>query len=95
MLLGEYVQKIYRKFTGEHPYRSVVSIKFQSSLIKITLQHGCSPVNLLHIFGTSFYKNNSGGLLLHLKMRRSFKKIVLMRNQQYRTESIYEYFFYI
>ena len=28
------------------------------------LRHGCSPVNLLHIFRTPFYKNTSGLLLL-------------------------------
>ena len=28
------------------------------------LRHGCSPVNLLHIFRTPFRKNNYGGLLL-------------------------------
>ena len=27
-------------------------------------KHVCSPVNLLHIFRTSFLKNNSGRLLL-------------------------------
>ena len=31
-----------------------------------TLRHECSPVNLLHIFKTPFYKNTSGGLLLIL-----------------------------
>ena len=31
---------------------------------KITLWHGCSPVNLLYIFRTPFYKNTYGGLLL-------------------------------
>ena len=30
-----------------------------------TLWHGCSPVNLLHIFKTPFYKNTSEGLLLN------------------------------
>ena len=30
------------------------SIKLQSSFIEITLWHGCSPVNLLHIFRTPF-----------------------------------------
>ena len=34
------------------------------SFIEIALRHGCSPVNLLHIFKTLFYKNTSGGLLL-------------------------------
>ena len=33
-------------------------------LIEITLQLECSPVNLLHIFGTHFPKNTSAGLLL-------------------------------
>ena len=35
------------------------------SFIEITLQHGCSPVNLMHIFRTSFHRNTSGELPLH------------------------------
>ena len=31
---------------------------------KITLRHGCFPVNLLHNFRVSFPKNTPGGLLL-------------------------------
>ena len=31
---------------------------------EITLRHGCSPVNLAHIFRTSFPRNTSGWLLL-------------------------------
>ena len=31
--------------------------------IKIALRHGCSPVNLLHIFRTPFPQNTSGWLL--------------------------------
>ena len=57
--------KICSKFTGEHPCLRVVSIKLQSNFIKIALRHGCSPVNLLYISGTSFYKDTYGGLLLH------------------------------
>ena len=34
---------------------------------EITLRHGCSPVKLQHIFGSSFPKNTSGGLLLFIK----------------------------
>ena len=37
----------------------------QSSFIEITLRHGCSPVNLLHIFRTPFPKNTSEELLLY------------------------------
>ena len=64
MFLGKGVPKICSKFIGEYPCRSVISIKLQSNFIEITLRHGCSPVNLLHIFGTPFLKNNSGWLLL-------------------------------
>ena len=39
-------------------------LKFFRNFIEITLQHGCSPVNLLHIFRTPFVKNKSGWLLL-------------------------------
>ena len=66
MFLIKGVLKICCKFTGEHPCRSVISIKLQSNFIEIKLRHGCSPVNLLHIFRTSFLKNTSGGLLLKL-----------------------------
>ena len=46
------------------PCCSVISIKLQSNFIEIALRHGCSPVNLLHIFRTPFLKNSSGWLLL-------------------------------
>ena len=39
------VQKICSRFTGEHPYQSLILIKLQS--------------NLLHIFRTLFTKNSS------------------------------------
>ena len=58
------VLKIYSKFTGEHPCLSMTSIKLQSNLIEIALRHGCSPINLLHIFRTPFTKNTSGRPLL-------------------------------
>ena len=37
----------------------------KSDFIEITLRHGCSPINLLHISRTTFLKNSSGWLLLH------------------------------
>ena len=58
------VLRICRKFTVEHPCRSAISIKFQSNFIEIAFWHGCSPVNLLHIFRKTFPKNTSEGLLL-------------------------------
>ena len=64
MCLGKSVLKIGSKFIGEHPCRSVILIKMQSNFIEITLRHGCSPVNLLHVFRAPFSKNTSGWLLL-------------------------------
>ena len=41
--------------------------KGESNFIEITLRHGCSTVNLLHIFRTPFPKNSSGWLLLNFR----------------------------
>ena len=78
--LGKSVLKIYSKFTGVHPCQRVIQRHFteftkrtlllkcdfnlQSNFIEITQPHGCSPINLLHIYRTPFSRNNSGRLLL-------------------------------
>ena len=54
VFLGKIILKMCTKFTGEHPCRSVISIKL---LLKF-------PVNLSHIFRTPFHKNTYRGLLL-------------------------------
>ena len=64
VFLGKGVLKIYRKFAGENPCRSVISIKLQNNFIKITFKHGCSLVNLLYIFRTPLLRNSSGRMLL-------------------------------
>ena len=64
--LGKGVLQICSKLTGEHLCRSAISMKLQSNFIEIALRHGCSPVNLLHIFRTPFPKNTSEGLLLEI-----------------------------
>ena len=66
VFLWKGVLKICCKFTGEHPCRSMISVKLQSSFIEIGLRHECSHANLQHIFRASIYKNTYGGLLLHL-----------------------------
>ena len=66
LFLVKGVLKICRQFTGEHPCRSVISIRLQRNFNEITLRHGCSPANLLHIFRTPFTKNPSGRLLLNV-----------------------------
>ena len=65
-VLGKGFLKICSKFTGEHPCQTAVSIKLHSNIIETALWHGCSSVNLLHIFRTPFLKNTSARLLLEL-----------------------------
>ena len=48
--LGKSVLKTCIKFTGEHSCQSAISVKLLCNFIEIALWHGCSPVNLLHIF---------------------------------------------
>ena len=62
-VLRKRIPKICNKFTGEHPCRSVISITLLCKFIEIARWHGCSPVNLLHIFRTPFYNNTYGKLL--------------------------------
>ena len=64
VFLGKSVRKICSKFTKDYPSRSAVSIKLQNNSIEIALRHGCSPVNLRHIFRASFRKNTFSGPLL-------------------------------
>ena len=64
VFLEKGVLKIYGKFTGGHPCRSVILIKLLCNFFEIALRYGCSPVNLLHVFRKAFLKNTSVGLLL-------------------------------
>ena len=64
VFLEKGVLKICSRFTGEHPCRSVISIKLLCNFIEIIFRQGCSPVTLLHIFRTSFTKSTSGRRLL-------------------------------
>ena len=65
MFLEKGILKLCSKFVGEHPYPSAISIKLERNFMEIAFRHGCSPVNLLHIFRTPFLKNTSGRLLLN------------------------------
>ena len=73
-----------RGFLRKRCSENIVSIKLFLRFIEIAVLHGCSPVNLLHIFRTPFYKNNYRGFLLdfalneiipgkHLKFCSGFK----------------------
>ena len=51
VFLEKSVLKIYSKFTGKYPCRSVILIKLLcNNFIEITLRHGGSSVNLMHMF---------------------------------------------
>ena len=69
------VLKICSKFTGEHPCRSAISIKLQSSFSEIALRHGCSPANLQHIFRTPFLGTPLGGCFCKTKCLALYLKI--------------------
>ena len=69
VFLGKGILKICSKFTGELPCRSVLC-----NFIEIALRHGCSLINLLHVFRTPFPKNTSGELLLNLSHFNDRKK---------------------
>ena len=45
------------------------------NFIEITLQHGCSAVNLMYIFRTPFAKNTTGGLLLFYAKFKLFRGV--------------------
>ena len=49
----------------------------------ITLRHGCSPVNLPHIFRTHSPKNTSGRLLLESKLTYSKPSWVMFQKASY------------
>ena len=59
---SENMHQIYRRT----PMPKCDFNKVACNFIEIALRHGCSPVNLLHIFRTPFYKNSYEGLLLIL-----------------------------
>ena len=49
--------------------------KIACNFIEIALRHGCSPVNLQHIFRELFSKNTPGGLPLNLSKLLSEKEL--------------------
>ena len=62
VFLGKGIQQIYR--------RTPMS---KCDFNKVTKRHGCSPVNLLHIFRALFPRNTFGSLLLFSVPRKLWK----------------------
>ena len=52
----------YNLFPASSNFHSITNQKLLCKFIEITLRHGCSPVNLLHISRTPFPKKTSGRL---------------------------------
>ena len=57
-------EKSFEKRCSKKSCKSYRKTPVLCNFIEIALRHGCSPVNLLHIFRTSFLKNTSQGLFL-------------------------------
>ena len=75
VFLDKVVLSICSKFTGEHQFRSVILIKLLRSFIEIALQHGCSFLNLFHIFRTPLdccHDNYLAGFLVHLFVETTY-----------------------
>ena len=85
-VIKKVVLKICSKFTGEHTYRSVISIKLLCKFIEITLRHGCSPVNLMYIFRTTFLRIPMDGCFWKVEKRSKHQmqreKQVVLLNQK-------------
>ena len=62
---SENMQQIYRRT----PKPKCDFNKVACNFVEIILLHGCSPVNLLHIFRTRFPKDTPGQLLLAMTQR--------------------------
>ena len=73
VFLRKGVLKVCSKFTGEYPCPSVISLKLQSNFTKITLRHGCSPINCI-FSETLFTKTSMEGCLWNLNFPFKFCK---------------------
>ena len=93
-VLRERCSENMQQFTGEHPCRSAISIKLRRNFIEITLRHGYSLVNLLHIFRKPLPKNTSRRLLLLINKIQNIKehinKLLLWSNFLAKTEKSLE-----
>ena len=67
VFLRKVVLNICSKSTGEHSWEIVISIKLLCNFIEFALRHGCSPVNLLHVFKTPFSQSASEQLPLRIE----------------------------
>ena len=91
VFFGKGTLKICSKFTGEHPWRSAISIKLLCNLIEMTLRHGWSPANLLHIFRAPFPKKTSDKLLLKSWSNYSMQEFKKQSCEHVRKTAFHQY----
>ena len=82
-LIGIYINSNLQNLeTAEEATILKIYMLLQSNFIEITLWHGCSPVNLLHIFRAYFPKTTPGWPLLKSAVHKNFTN--LQGNPSYR-----------
>ena len=80
VFLEKSVLKKCSKFIGEHPFRSVISVKLLCIFIEITLRHEFSPVNVLHILKTTIIITSMEGCFCCFYVRNtSFSQLGLLK----------------
>ena len=62
--------------------------KVVNNSIKITLRHGCSPVNLVYILRTPFPKNISGELFLFIRYNWYYVAIIEKKKKSYSSQML-------
>ena len=82
-------------FTLERPRWSTTSIKLHGHFVGVTLRRGCSPVDLVVLFGTRFNNTTSGGLLLHTEYLLYIHKYIYIYIYIYYILYIYILYIYI
>ena len=81
-------------------YRNTPMLKCDFSKVaytftEVAFRHGCSPVDLLHFFGTPVHKNTSRRLLLnHTSFRKSSDLIFSQCYQEYALAQILNIFIF-
>ena len=78
VFFGKVALKVCTKFTGEHPCRSVISIKLLCNFNEITCRYEYTPINLPHIFRKPFSKNTMEGCFCTLKIFFFFRLLKML-----------------
>ena len=90
---SENMQQSYRR--TPMPRCDFNKVALLCNFIEIALRHGCSPVNLLHIFRTPFLRNTSKGLLLDQPQRTLlYIKLQILRLQFFKVFSLFSPIFW-